>query len=67
MKTKRSFIEIVQENGNVLEVSLIKNKIDIQVYKRTKKPDELFLSFDTSFTKGEAKELIEVLQELINE
>lgn len=66
MQSKKFFHEILLENGDVIEVSLIKKKIDIQVYKRNIK-GESSLVFDTNFTTEEAKVLMDVLKELIND
>jgi len=64
MKTKRSFIEFRLENGHVIEVSFVRGKIDLQLYRQDKKQLELF--GDTVLTKAEAIELASILKELSN-
>ena len=64
--TKRFFTELVLENGDTVEVSLIRNKIDIQVYHRNHKGESI-LVFDTKFTKEETQELIKILQEMLHD
>jgi hypothetical protein len=65
MKTKKSFIEYRLENGGVIEVSVVRGKIDFQLYRQDKNQMELF--GDTVLTKSEAKELATILQELAND
>lgn len=66
MKTKRSYIEYRLESGAVIEVSVVRGKIDFQLY-RPLKNNQLELFGDTVLTKDETKELIKILQELTNE
>lgn len=66
MKTKRSYIEYRLESGSVIEVSVVKGKVDFQLY-RPLKNNQLELFGDTVLTKGEAKELANILQELSND
>lgn len=66
MKTKRSYIEYRLESGAVIEVSLVKGKVDFQLY-RPLKNKQLELFGDTVLTKDEAKELASILQELAND
>lgn len=66
MKTKRSYIEYRLENGAVIEVSLVKGKIDFQLY-RPLKNQQLELFGDTILTRDEARELASILQELAND
>jgi hypothetical protein len=65
MKTKRSYIEYRLESGAVIEVSVVKGKVDFQLY-RPLKNQQLELFGDTVLTKEEAKELASILQELAN-
>ena len=65
MKTKKSYIEYRLENGCVIEVSVVRGKIDFQLYRQDKNQMELF--GDTVLTKSEAKELAKILQELSND
>lgn len=66
MKTKRSYIEYRLESGSVIEVSVVKGKVDFQLY-RPLKNNQLELFGDTVLTKDEAKELANILQELSND
>jgi hypothetical protein len=65
MKTKRSYIEYRLESGAVIEVSVVKGKVDFQLYRQLKN-QQLELFGDTVLTKEEAKELASILQELAN-